>query len=391
MYIDVHKAIRRLTPAPKARPLRKEIDEATSIPAGNGKLIDVDDFEEDEEPQPRNKRVNSVGAQDASVMSTSPGKTATFLMRRSSAGPDGRMTATTVPIKANLEEFKRQLKHLGPSNRNTNPRDTRSTTVKIKSVLGHQQQHIPLMASPSGLRPASIAAEPIENLDAALEDDDVEDGHDDDENTPLVRPMPMVSGKGGVQAVRKSYGGAGKSEAQTRLAGPHGSPLLNGSDVILEAHSGPQLQMPTIGDDEARNSESNNSSPTSGQRGTIVIDPGRSSSHGSVISVVDEGSSTPRRRQIVRSGSISENVVETSSGVRKIIIQAASSESDNESKESSTSATIRGYPTPTLSDQATPTVVTEEEGEEEEPTAGASASASAGKKKNKKKKKKGKA
>lgn len=396
VYIDVHKAIRRLTPAPKARPLRKDIADAASAAAGNGKLIDLDD---DEQPQSRNKRVNSVGEHDiAAALSTSPGKTATFLMRRSSAGPDGRMQATTVPVKANLDEIKRQLKHLGPSNRNTNPRDTRSTTVKIKPVMGNANP----MLSPSGLRPASIAGEPIEtSLDARLEDTHA----DDNENTPLIRPsQPMITGKGGVQAVRKSYGGAGMSEAQTRLAGAHD--VISGVvDMVKDSMSGPQLQMPTISDEAAsRQRDSGNSSPTS-----PVVDakPGRASSQGSVISI-DEGSMTPRRRQIVRSGSISENVVETSSGVRKIIIQAASSDSeDGSTKGSSGSGTIRARLTSmTMSadaspGEATPTQVAPEDGEDDEShedgingapgSANGTSAVGAKKKKKNKKKKAGKA
>lgn len=395
VYIDVHKAIRRLTPAPKARPIKKDVDEAVGTPIINGKLVDVDYDEEDDdehEPHPRNKRVNSVGAQDGVILSTSPGKTATFLMRRSSAGPDGRMTATTVPVKANLEEFKRQLKHLGPSNRNTNPRDTRSTTVKIKSVNSYQQA-LPVMASPTGLRPASIAGEPVESLGIQLDGDD-----DADETTPLVpsMPAPTVSGKGGVTAVRRSYGGAGMSEAQIRLAGTQGSPVNTG-EFTTEAHSGPQLQMPTISDEQTRGSNSsNNASPTSPQPGdTVIIDPGRTSSQGSVISVIDDGSSTPRRRHIVRSGSISENVVETSSGVRKIIIQAASSDSEDASMETA----IRARASPSISSQSatgqSALNVTEDDVEEEATgasnTANGGGSSSTGKKKNKKKKKKGKA
>ncbi|CRK12571.1 hypothetical protein BN1723_001831 [Verticillium longisporum] len=331
VYIDVHKAIRRLTPAPKARPMKKDMEDVANRANenGNGKLIDVDDDEE-----PHDKRIGSLGGQgDVANMSTSPGKTATFLMRRSSAGPDGRMQATTVPVKANLEEIKRQLKHLGPSNRNTNPRDTKSTTVKIKKTAMGGQVVVQPPAQRS--RPASVAGDLIESR--LLDDEVIED-----ENTPLIA-RPKLTGKGGVHAVRKSYVGAGMSGAQARLAAQEYDDLV----PLETTQAVPELQMPTIKDEEPRGAgagTSSNTSPTSTTKPdlTVAVDNGRASSRGSIISANEDGGGggggvTPRRRTLVRSGSISENIVETSSGVRKIVIQAASSDSDNESKLSATS------------------------------------------------------
>lgn len=302
--------------------MNKVMEETANRADQSGKLIDVDDAEE-----PRDKRLNSLSAQtDSAGMSSSPGKKATFLMRRSSAGPDGRLQATTVPVKANLDEIKRQLRHLGPSNRNTNPRDTRSTTVKIKPVIGNAGHSHPHITSPTGLRPASIAGEPI---DTAIADDEDDAEFGGDETTPLVHSG--ISGKGGAHAVRQSYGGAGMSEAQSRLF--HQSQLEDGEEgeaIALfddKAVDEPQLRMPTLGG-EASGSKSQSPVRTQADAGVAVTDLGRQSSQGSVISVVEDGISTPRNRNIVRSGSISENVVETSSGVRKIVIQATSSDSD---------------------------------------------------------------
>ncbi|KAM0568942.1 hypothetical protein D7B24_004798 [Verticillium nonalfalfae] len=331
VYIDVHKAIRRLTPAPKARPMKKDMEDVANRANenGNGKLIDVGDDEE-----PHDKRISSLGGQgDVANMSTSPGKTATFLMRRSSAGPDGRMQATTVPVKANLEEIKRQLKHLGPSNRNTNPRDTKSTTVKIKKTAMGGQVVVQPPAQRS--RPASVAGDLIESR--LLDDEVIED-----ENTPLIA-RPKLTGKGGVHAVRKSYVGAGMSGAQARLAAQEYDDLV----PLETTQAVPELQMPTIKDEEPRGAgagTSSNTSPTSTTKPdlTVAVDNGRASSRGSITSANEDGGGggvTPRRRTLVRSGSISENIVETSSGVRKIVIQAASSDSDNESKLSAASGT----------------------------------------------------
>lgn len=65
-----------------------------------------------------------------------PPKMAVFMKRRSSAGPDGRLDTNTVPIKASLEEMRRQIR-LGPANRAANPRsNTRGSVFKIKQGLG---------------------------------------------------------------------------------------------------------------------------------------------------------------------------------------------------------------------------------------------------------------
>ncbi|OLN85345.1 Protein MAM3 [Colletotrichum chlorophyti] len=305
VYIDVHKAIRRMTPAPKARPAKKVELSPRPIPEDSD-LIEFGD----ERPPPRERNGSVSALSDApNNLSSSPGRTTTFLMRRSSAGPDGRMTSSAVPVKATFDEAKQHLKHLGPSNRASNPKNTKSTTVKIKPVP--TGAHTSQILSPSpGLRPASVAGDISEER---LDDDS-------NEHTPLIRPK--ITGKGGVHAVRKSYGGAGMSEAQSRLAS--GSPHPDAEDTRVSEEVNLPQTVPENGSPEAPRTDL-----------TVIISPGRASSATSVTEVLDEGSATPKRRPLVRSGSISENVVETSSGVQKIIIQAASSDSENGSKGSS--------------------------------------------------------
>jgi metal transporter CNNM len=65
-----------------------------------------------------------------------PPKTAVFMKRQHSAGPDGRIGKSPVPVKASLDEMRQQLR-LGPANRATNPRSsTRGSVFKIKQGLG---------------------------------------------------------------------------------------------------------------------------------------------------------------------------------------------------------------------------------------------------------------
>ncbi|KAK1972066.1 DUF21-domain-containing protein [Colletotrichum sublineola] len=315
VYIDVHKAIRRMTPAPKARTPKKAGLPSPRVIPKHGDLIELG-----EEPHPPYERNGSVGAlSDVSEnnLSSSAPRT-TFLMRRSSTGPDGRMTSSAVPVKATFNEAKQHLKHLGPSNPASNPKNTKSTTVKIKPVqIGPplSQIHTP---SPA-IRPASVAG-------------DVNDHRLDeetDEQTPLMRPK--LSGKGGVHALRKSYGGAGMSEAQARLSSA-------AHDVEDNKAAGEVNVPPTVPENDDSKTMRSGSPEAARTDLTVIVSPGRASngtSGTSVTSVVEDETATPKRRPLVRSGSISENVVETSSGVRKIIIQAASSDSDEAASKGS--------------------------------------------------------
>ncbi len=187
MYIDVHKAIRRLAPAPKAKFRLSSEDfgksDDTTVVGG--------DAEDGNGHKIQRRSIASVGAlpSEAQMLSTSP-KATTFMMRRTSI--DGQAVKLAIPVRANIDEMREHLKHLGPSNPATNPKGTRSTTVKIKPGIPPN--------SPGQQRAGSAIAEVIEGLaqDAT------------DETTSLLRPA--LTGKDGVQALRQSYGSTAGSE-----------------------------------------------------------------------------------------------------------------------------------------------------------------------------------
>ncbi|PHH86706.1 hypothetical protein CDD83_9867 [Cordyceps sp. RAO-2017] len=139
VYVDVHKAIRRLTPAPRAKRLHHEAASTATAAAaiaakkpGDGSiLVDIA-----EHPDGQSVTVGSLGAHsDTGAVSEHHAKTAIFMKRRSSAGPDGKPESGTVPVKASLDEMKQQLR-LGPANRAAKPRNTRTNVFKIKQGLG---------------------------------------------------------------------------------------------------------------------------------------------------------------------------------------------------------------------------------------------------------------
>ena len=121
VYVDVHKAIRRAHPAPKARIQRKDIllkDAAVK----DGVLVDLAESEHDQAQ--RIHRASLGPRNETPTLSSSP-RTTSLFVRRGSAGH-------TVSVKANFEDMREHLKHLGPSNPASNPKSTRVSAVKIK-------------------------------------------------------------------------------------------------------------------------------------------------------------------------------------------------------------------------------------------------------------------
>lgn len=370
VYIDVHKAIRRLTPAPKARIHRQhsQSDEAARLTDDSTVVAESGNVSNGHDSQHKSVEWVGVPGGEAAVPSSSP-KTATFMMRRSSAGADGQTIQTTIPVRANIDELRQHLKHLGPSNPATNPKNTRSTTVKVKP--GHS---LPT-------RSASVT----EGVSLSVFDDG-------DETTSLLRPQ--VTGKDGIQALRQSYGSVSPAPAVTVQLIPHTGddiPTLT-LETAEQVSQGTQTFKPeSLAEDKGKRASSSEDSA----RGL------RADSHVS------------GKKAIARSGSITENVIE-SRGVRKVVLETTSSNDEDEfavvttasSPEQSKAAPARistGFFSRDLRDE--PAEEGENEGllspdggeEDQEPEGDSkgdggrpgSSSAASGKKKNRRKKRKG--
>src|ERR1700709_2195658 len=106
VYIDVHKAIRRMAPAPKARVHRGHIVENSDNPVNHQAeehLIDLTDEDTIAKPQSPiangNNRSNSL-----TIFGTSP---KTTFIRRSSGGVDGNL----IQVRGNVNDMREHLKH----------------------------------------------------------------------------------------------------------------------------------------------------------------------------------------------------------------------------------------------------------------------------------------
>ncbi|KAJ9250765.1 hypothetical protein DTO195F2_8054 [Paecilomyces variotii] len=123
VFIDVHKAIRRLNPAPKSRvPKGRIVEELPSQQEQN--LIDLGDKQGKPLPKDTENGTPDLPRRSSSVEAPQP----RFLIRRQT----GDATHETVAKVGTTDEIRQHLKHLGPSNLASNPRQTRYQSVKIK-------------------------------------------------------------------------------------------------------------------------------------------------------------------------------------------------------------------------------------------------------------------
>jgi metal transporter CNNM len=184
VYVDVHKAIRRLNPAPRA----KRINEAAALAAaatvtskkGDGSvLVDIA-----EDGTGQSITVGSLGAMSDTGITEDRPRTAIFMKRRSSEGPDGqRSEGNPVPIKASLDEMKQQLR-LGPANRAAKPLSNKRDVFKIKQGLSPHQPTTEHHGCSSRMPPRSVTA-------SAAPPSRTQSG---DERTPLLAGERRESG-----------------------------------------------------------------------------------------------------------------------------------------------------------------------------------------------------
>lgn len=195
VYVDVHKAIRRLNPAPRA----KRINEAAALAAAataSAKKVDSSvliDIAEDGTGQ--TITVGSLGAMSDTEIDDRP-RTAIFMKRRSSEGPDGqRNGGDPVPIKASLDDMKQQLR-LGPANRAAKPLSNKREVFKIKQGLPPHQPTTETHGCSSRMPPRSAtetAAPPSRTSG-------------EDERTPLLEGKGKESDEGVTKANGSSKG-----------------------------------------------------------------------------------------------------------------------------------------------------------------------------------------
>jgi metal transporter CNNM len=117
VFIDVHKAIRRMAPSPRSRVPRGTV--VTELPMKpSEELLQI----------PKDSQPHGDTHRKLSLPESSDAAYKSFLVRRRSSGNKGPV----VPIRPEDLDLYSHLKHLGPSNAANRPNPTRINTVKIK-------------------------------------------------------------------------------------------------------------------------------------------------------------------------------------------------------------------------------------------------------------------
>ncbi|TVY19861.1 Protein MAM3 [Lachnellula arida] len=296
VFIDIHKAIRRVTPAPKARMQKTHVvgsTDASSLHAPEDLLIDLTDGQ-----RPEITTAISHGqsrSNSPAHFGTSP---KTTFLRRGSSGADGR----NISVRGNFNDMREHLKHLGPSNLASRPKTTRYNTVKIKSA-----------SHPLRSESRTDSTTPHEYI--------VEEPYHDDpapfggEGEGLLKSAGKEASDG-VQAIQQGYGSFDPTTP------PNPSKLAKSETTYQD------------GTADAKPSPTDRSSPSSQMIPFSRNGTAHSESSDTVGSLKSGRSLNKRKKATTRSGSITENIIEAG-GIRKVVLETTSSSSDKEDGQGS--------------------------------------------------------
>ena len=267
-------------PAPRTRVPKGAI--VSDVPINNGKPEDVEGtLAHDATAHETIKRLasqESPSTKKASVdLSSSP--KATFLMRRTSAASN---MGDRGYVRYDSPEVREHLKHLGPSNLASRPRTTRYNTVKIKT--GH----------PIADSPLKDVKTPPQNI--------------------LARNNTADGGIG--EGLLQSAGKDAKDGAHALQVG-YGSITRPKSAEAGDGHS------------ESRQNQNDSSPKPQLKQRASASSTRTTSTVGSLPRQGERGSGPAIVTRSARSGSITENIIETG-GIKKVILETTSSSSSDD-------------------------------------------------------------
>lgn len=339
VFIDVHKAIRRMAPAPKSRVPKGKIVEEPPLNASvisDSNLIDVDTVQPSSLPKP-----SDLIRRRSSVEAPLP----RFQLRKTNADISANSTDGWVTQVGTTDAIREHLKHLGPSNLASRPRQTRYHAVKIKR---------------NGTSPSRSAQ--TEN----------ESGQSISDSQKLLHSSTAYQGgigagllssagpdaKDGAHALKIGYGTISPSDnaskgtsAQQYQDLPHVSipeavreelEDQTRSGLTREASSvlqGPENhEFPEYHENQLRSGLTREASRVAAQEYEDLtrsgLTPKASSTEGSIKSSDSPTGFPYHHRGPARSGSITEQVVDVN-GIRKVVLHAnCSSSSEGESHQS---------------------------------------------------------
>ncbi|GAM84347.1 hypothetical protein ANO11243_023410 [Dothideomycetidae sp. 11243] len=302
VFIDVHRAIRRIAPAPRMKFTRSSTTKDLKAHHITDSGADTPDGERPNGNQPGSRKSSFHENQ----------RETTFQLRRRSSAAEGSPHGQHMTLRGTQSDMKEHLRHLGPSNAASRPKATKYTSVKIKPGVGTIPEVDAVrseLASPtrSARRMASFNGTTSGGRGAGLLDSAGSDAKD------------------GAMTVAQGYGTIGfappvhvQSESDFHSEGGAGyhQTAAEASEQARQKASSPPVQR---GGDDA-NFDSVGLSAPKLQR------PG------------NEGRTLSKSRRTARSGSITESLVNIG-GMKKVVLETQSS-SDNENGNSSNSPRI---------------------------------------------------
>ncbi|KUL91138.1 hypothetical protein ZTR_00839 [Talaromyces verruculosus] len=296
VFIDVHKAIRRMAPAPKARvPKGRIVEEPPSLP---------DSTIDDHNAHLSLSKIQSAGSEPRRLSSGVVHPLGPkFTLRNNGGAPE------QLVVRRGTDEIREHLKHLGPSNLASRPRQTRYQNVKIKAP-GSSPTRSGMTDSESGRPSSRQRGRPSE---VASNGSGI--------GSKLLR-SPSFQAKDGVHAVQQGYG------------------TIDGGVTLaispLEVDQKQQIQDVIPESRVERDSVILPSSPHRTPRG----------SKPSSLYSVEHRRTNSFRPGPARSGSITEQVIDVN-GIRKVVLQTTSSSSSGDEESTSndkTSPTSQRHP-----------------------------------------------
>lgn len=335
VFVDVHKAIRRLAPAPKTR-----------FPHGKSGTAVHDDSHYESEVDERTSLLHNHGGSKRPSLAN--GQQTTFLMRRKSSNASdatrGTLLAQHEKVRSGAGDMREHLKHLGPSNAASKPRATKFASVKIKPGVGTIPENKPTTTGVAEENPPPSANANLEDGHPAI-DEAVEALRSDSRGASRgAAAVLAATNSPNIGPRRGSAGGMSAKEAsqiaeENAVAPP--TPLkeeVKPADVKKEEAAPPPPQFPekivvgaggneTNGKDRGRKEEG--STATAAADNAAAVDGEES---GDVVPEMSEGKKKGNKKGkkggAARSGSITESIVEGEGGMKKVVLETTSSSSE---------------------------------------------------------------
>ncbi|USW48694.1 Putative ancient domain protein family [Septoria linicola] len=322
VFVDVHKAIRRMAPAPKTR--------FRGRPAEPGNAMDDDDdAKESDENQPLLGKKDSDRSRNPSLAN---GQTTFMMRRKSSAASDlTRDKPRPVAVRSHPSDLKEHLKHLGPSNAASHPKSTKFTSVKIKPGVSTIPENKPITTGEIHEEPHKL---------------DPNHPHVDDAVEALKSGRPRGA-SGGAAALY----GTMTTPLERRLSSPEATRMTvqeanqqakeNASPVPVDQPQQPTSALGRDAQQQAENDDDHADNEQSRQGSAAPLEPlvlpekmvvGAQQEIEEDDQVGELGNSTSengrgKKRLQARSGSITESTIEVG-GMKKVVLETTSSSED---------------------------------------------------------------